>query len=533
MTTITQFYIPLFVALIGIAYPIILQVIARLDEKYNSENIVKLFNQEPALKWFQWLLYVSLFFVVIWSLHLSPIPYFDDFPYINYSAVILSSASILLLTIAFIRLVNKVLVYYNPAQLIDYLANNHFKVGEKSQKAKRFSWRGLFKKIRLSLFSKNRRQNDAEDLYRSFIAQSDILAISIKKEWEQHYGTLSGFFKKAFRLQREKQAENPVKYPSPFYKAAFKIMEEIVRKQPPLDSHLYEDLSSVNWLLGIGAHPQMQEDSIQLLEEVTWKTVRTQISLDTNISIWKCLCLITEYKHADILHNYWKKASRYYNNSFISSSTSPSENENSKEDDNHPRISIEEEKENYQLVHYALGGLLLYHEMYESIEWILKNEFSSPKRIFAVDITEIFEWFFKISSFEGKFHNLFRLYRISIEDPLFPDSTSRQYTLHFIALIFLKRYITIPFSIYPEGSWRMPTLPTEKPQISFWKDSLPNFENAVIYLSKDSGIMNDLGFGEIISHYFNSHNKYNLPDYFQELKRSLLVQYEKSKKFSG
>ncbi|MFN3803036.1 hypothetical protein [Belliella pelovolcani] len=38
-----QIYASATVAILGVAYPILLQVISRLDEKYDSDSIVELF----------------------------------------------------------------------------------------------------------------------------------------------------------------------------------------------------------------------------------------------------------------------------------------------------------------------------------------------------------------------------------------------------------------------------------------------------------------------------------------------------------
>ena len=45
MTSIDA-YIYIIIGLLGVAYPILLQVIARLDDKYSSDIIVELFDQE-------------------------------------------------------------------------------------------------------------------------------------------------------------------------------------------------------------------------------------------------------------------------------------------------------------------------------------------------------------------------------------------------------------------------------------------------------------------------------------------------------
>ena len=58
----TDFYIYIVISLLGVAYPLLLQVIARLDEKYSSENIVELFDKEFEGKAFKILIILFTYF---------------------------------------------------------------------------------------------------------------------------------------------------------------------------------------------------------------------------------------------------------------------------------------------------------------------------------------------------------------------------------------------------------------------------------------------------------------------------------------
>ena len=119
-------YINTVVALLGVAYPILLQVIARLDEKYSSDKIVELFNQEWESKAFPYTLYSSLLFIVIWSLKLPPLIEIKGFELIiQNSASILVAINAILLVIFFFFYVRKILIYYTLTKLIPYLIQKH------------------------------------------------------------------------------------------------------------------------------------------------------------------------------------------------------------------------------------------------------------------------------------------------------------------------------------------------------------------------------------------------------------------------
>jgi hypothetical protein len=55
-----QICIYFIIAILGLAYPVSLQVVTRLDERYNSHQIVALFNRNIAWRYFKYLLYASL-----------------------------------------------------------------------------------------------------------------------------------------------------------------------------------------------------------------------------------------------------------------------------------------------------------------------------------------------------------------------------------------------------------------------------------------------------------------------------------------
>jgi len=120
-------YIYIIIGLLGVAYPILLQVVSTLDEKYESEQIVKIFNQEWEGNAFQYSLYSSLIFVVIWSLKLPPLIQSNGTLkfLIENSAEILIGINTILLVIFFFLYVRKVLIYYTQTSLIAYLIKKH------------------------------------------------------------------------------------------------------------------------------------------------------------------------------------------------------------------------------------------------------------------------------------------------------------------------------------------------------------------------------------------------------------------------
>lgn len=123
-------YINLTVAMLGIAYPILLQTVTRLDEKYESEHITALFQKEWASKAYRYTLVASLISILIWSLNLKPRINIEKANFIiENSATILVITSSILLVFSFFIFVKKVLAYLTLDSLSRYLIKQY----EKSQ----------------------------------------------------------------------------------------------------------------------------------------------------------------------------------------------------------------------------------------------------------------------------------------------------------------------------------------------------------------------------------------------------------------
>ena len=170
-------FIYIIIGLLGLAYPILLQVIARLDEKYESEKIAELFKKEFEWTAFRYSLVASLILAFIWSLKLESL---IDIEFLNWlidiSAIIPVAVCTILLVISFFFFAHKVLIYYNPYDLIPYLINKYKMSGSK-------------------------------DVY--FLALSEILLLTIRRQQTNLSLTLTDFFYKAFRSVRERFVNLP------------------------------------------------------------------------------------------------------------------------------------------------------------------------------------------------------------------------------------------------------------------------------------------------------------------------------------
>lgn len=119
------------VAILGIAYPILFEVVSRLDEKYSSQAIIDLFRRELENVIFINALKFSLFAILIWMLKLPPlikVKGLDDI--IGISAQLILIISTIVLIVSFFYFVRKVLIYYTPTRFLPYLIQRHINIHE-------------------------------------------------------------------------------------------------------------------------------------------------------------------------------------------------------------------------------------------------------------------------------------------------------------------------------------------------------------------------------------------------------------------
>ena len=118
-------------AILGIAYPILFEVVSRLDEKYSSQAIIELFRREWENKLFITTLKISLGSILLWMLKLPPLIKVEQLDYlIGKSAQLLLIISTIVLVVSFFYFVRKVLIYYTPTRFLPYLIQRHISINE-------------------------------------------------------------------------------------------------------------------------------------------------------------------------------------------------------------------------------------------------------------------------------------------------------------------------------------------------------------------------------------------------------------------
>ncbi|MDP8315146.1 MAG: hypothetical protein RAP70_08755 [Candidatus Celaenobacter antarcticus] len=469
-------YITVTITLFGVAYPILLQVIARLDEKYSSENIVGLFDKEIEGKLFRWLLISTLVFIVIWSLKLKPLFQIDGLNFIiNNSANILLGLSSILLIISFFFFTRKILIYYTPTKFIQYLRNKHIKS-----------------------------RND----FKYFEGLADILLLSIKQQQRNLSLTLSDFFYDSFRNERGKLNNTPVEYPDIFYETVHKSIEELAILKEKRNYSLEYRTAGGIWLLG-----EMQGH---------------ELSNKTYVWLWRNILLSIQYQQDDLIVYHWQTAHQFYTYSlpYIYKNYDHSSDtfQVSNQDTVNKRIS---EREKFIEFHYALGGLLTYKKRYSCINRVFNHTNSQPPKyeLLPESMYEIFSFYFKVRDpYDREYTWISNQYSFPEQSGLHADSVVKKWIFSYMAVLFLRQYTIVPYLITMKPL-DYPAIPKTQGEIKGWIDGLDFFKKLVSEHLENKVLLEELYLDFITKEWCEKNDKVYPLDFIDVFKSNLKEAY--------
>ena len=470
-------YINIIIALLGLAYPILLQVIARLDEKYESENIATLFKTEWEWKAFSYTLVASLISVFIWSFKFEPLIEIKGLNFlIQNSATLLIAFSATLLVISFFYFVGKVIKYYTPYSIIPYLIKGH---------------------------------DTSKSEIKFFPALADLLLLSIRKQQTNISRTLSDFFYSAFRSVREKPNNIPVVYPDQYYDTVYRAIEELAILKEKRNYLLEHRTSGGIWLLG-----EMQGK---------------EISEKTYLWLWRNILLAVRYNQDDLIVNHWKTCHQYYSYSLpyihevYDNTTTSFQVSNQAEVDK--RLS---ERKKFIEFHYALGGLLTYKNRYSCIKRLFSHTQSQPPKyeLLPESMQEIFSFYFEVRDpYDMKYPWISHQYPFPELSGLNSDGVIEKWISSYMAILFLRQYTIIPYLITMKPL-DYPAIPNTQGEIKNWIDGLDFFKKLLIEHLENEELLKTLNFEFITQAWCDENDKPYPTSFIDTLKSSLEAAYE-------
>ena len=466
----TELYLSLLTGIIGMSYPILLQLISTLDEKYESERIVSVFRNERIYKYFEATLILSIGSAIIWSLQLPPLVDFQIYKTLGYtSAEILFLTSTIVLVITFALFLERVIDYIIPNKLIQYLSEQH----------------------------RTRNRIDHVPVLR------DILIVSIKKENTNHCLKLEKFFQDLFAEYRLRNDKVNLEYPDDYHETIYKVVELMARDETKRHIDLEYGTAGAKWFLsGIG---------------------NRQISDHTYRNIWRVLLLSVRFKRDDFVLLHWAT----FHQKLMFGPRIHGHLNLSVDDEKNEITAFTDFKERVFEFHYALGGLLLFNERFNCIRQIFNYTQSQPAdhTLLPNSIHEIIKFYSELRDpFNRKMELFGAKYPFVHTGGLEREHIVTNKVLSYMALLLLRQYVLVAKHINVNAC-ALPQTPTKKTEIKKWIESIQYLQNDVQLHLDNKTLLSAVNLTFITDDWCNERSISPPAKLLQEIKKSLEGDY--------
>lgn len=452
------------IGFIGISYPIIMEAVSRLDDRYKSEALLKKFHKEDSYIKFNFYLRVSAVVLFVYAtgfLNAIPLASVDCFGFFDVTDSETLTLNHLIkwpllfftttLTYNFFKLARRILHYYRPIEILDELSIH-----------------------------------DIDDF-----AVAGELMLNFEKNGDHRYtGKFGDFFYTAFKTVRERQENQAVVYPALYYSIVYNAIEELAVKRNKRNYLLISGTSGAIWLLG--------------------ELPGYEISEQTYRWLWQNLLLALNYERDDLIIHHWESCHQYYiyNLKYIDeiydNSGDGSAVVNKLEVDKRKA-----ERSRFIEFHYVLGGLLLYKERYDCIGRMFNYTQSDPPSydLLPSSMNEIFKFYNDLRDpYDRKYYLISYQYPFPSLSGVSADSFIKKWIMSYMAILFLRQYTIYPYLIYMEPL-KYPTIPKTQGEIKKWIDGLDFFKNLVIEHLQNTELLRSLGLDFITEQWCEDHKK--------------------------
>ncbi|MBN2747741.1 MAG: hypothetical protein JXR34_13525 [Bacteroidales bacterium] len=479
---ITTTYIPATIAILGVAYPILLQVIARLDDKYSSDRIVKLFKEEWEYNWFKRVLIVDLIFILIWSSKFEPLFQIDGLNYlISHSAELLVAIATISLVVIFFFYTWKIIKYYTTSEIISYLIQKHDKTQE-------------------------------NDVSNYFEALADILMHVIKNKDNKFSKDLLKFFYNHFKNIREIKKGDFVVYPTVYYETVYNAIEKLTTLKPKRNYVLESRTAGGIWLLG-----EFQDH---------------RVSDTTYAWLWQNIRVLFRNDASELVVSYWQTAHHFFSRNLEALQEEYGGFSGGKLIVLNDRDVTENEKERRKFLafHHALGGLLLYQREYNVMKRCWNYTSSEPPQyeLLPDSMFDVFDWFnyFRDPHYE-RFPFLGSLYSFPDQDGMQADYEIKKWICSYIVLLFLRQYTIRPYLITMKPL-DLPRSPAKQREIKEWLEGIEFFRELLTQHLDNQKMLEKLGLGFITKEWCEGNSKAYPTDFIDKLDEQLEHSYKRN-----
>ena len=478
---ISSFAIPMVIAIFALAFPLLFQTASRIDDKYDSTLLIKVFRKDRICKWFIYALFGALICCGLWVLQL---PRLIDCGadiniFIDNSALILLLVSTVVLVVMTICSMWLMYVYYMPKLLFERLKKQYH----------------------------NSKANDKPML---FMAISKLMHYAIKKsDSELSFSTLQ-FYTEAFLEYRKDKNNKICTYPEEYYRVINET-NELVYMEPKKETSFFNE----SVMLGL------------LIDEYQG----TILSDKTYSEIWRGLRQALYYNRVDFIIAYWHKAHQYMN--FWLEPIYPKYDKNFNTTNQSDVYRRNVERDRFLEFHYALGGLLMMKQKFTLINQLTSWTNQTPPKYVLVPETmeEVIKRFMEVEQ-KGGYTNLFyyeQKYPFPDISGVNANNIIKMWIKRYIAILFLRQYTLHEYFVYSR-TLEMPNPPQTLSEKRKWIEELDVLKRFVIDYLSDTSCLKSLNLEELSSpDWFVDNNKPKPEELIENLKSKVEYSAEQKK----
>ena len=477
---ISVFAIPMVIAIFALAFPLLFQTASRIDDKYNSTLLIKVFRKDWICKWFIYTLLGALICCGLWILQLPRLIDCGEVinVFIDNSALILLIVSTILLVIMTICSMWLMYVYYMPKLLFDRLKKQYYSTAK---------GKPMF-----------------------FMAISKLMHYAIKKsDSELSFSTLQFYSHEFLEFRKDKKNEICT-YPEEFYRVINET-NVLVYMEPKKETSFFNE----SVMLGL------------LIDEYQG----TIISERTYSEIWRGMRLALYYGREDFIIAYWHKAHQYMN--FWLDHINPQYDESFNVTNQTDIERRNTERERFLEFHYALGGLLMMKQNYKLINQLTSWTNQTPPKYVLVPETmeEVVKRFMEVEK-KGEYINpVYYEQRYPFPDisGVNANNIIKMWVKRYIAILFLRQYTLNEYFVYSR-TLEMPNPPQTLSEKRSWIKELDVLKRFVMEYLSDASCLKAFYLEALNSpDWFAKNNKPNPEALIESLKNKVADSAEQKK----
>jgi hypothetical protein len=496
--------IPIIAAIIGIGYPIFLQVSTNLEEKYNSHLIGELFNAESERRFLNISIILSLISALLVLLNRPPWFDFGVFNIIvDNSAVLLLILFTIILVTCFFFFVKKVLIYNSKLKFIEYLIRKHSKSNAKSIIFIFLANKNFITKLLNQIFKKEIYSKSNSKIFKAI---SDMLYYSIRIQDSELAQIISRFIYTSFAQQREISYPKPTEYPIEYYQLAYKATEELALLNNNRLLFLEARSAGAIWLLG--------EKKDFEISETTYKW------------LWLNLLLPIKYNKDSMIMSFWETAHQYF------SFRLPIIHEIFEKREITNQVEINERnnsRKGFLEFTHALGGLLLYKRKYSCLSRMLKYTTSIPPNyeLLPASMDEVMRFYFNYKDpYEDNYPWITVRYSFPDLDGITADYVIKKWICAYTVILFIRQFTLVPSYIF-EKPLEPPSIPKTMREKRMWIDNMDFFIDLVKEHMLNTELLDTLNFNHINDQWCAKREVLCPVSFAEEIKKRVVTEYKK------